>query len=295
MGKLFNSEKKMIKIVTDGAADMPADWERAYEIHILPLRITWGDETYVQGVDIDKDTFYRFVREKKIFPKTTLPSPQQVIDFYRSIAQKGDEILSVHLASKLSGTFSVINLAAQQAAGEFKITTFDSEAGSAALGFMCRDARVMERQGFSLPEILQRLETIRRQLAIIFTVDNLEFAHLSGRVNALQSALSSVLNIKPIIVLRDGLLYMAEKVRTRQRSINRVLEIMRQRMGDQWVNVAVVHAADLQTAQAIAERVKELFKVRELVITDLSIPVAAHLGPGTVGIVAYPVEEGPNG
>lgn len=285
----------MLRIVTDGAADMPQGWEQAYEIHVLPLRITWGEETYTQGVDIDKTSFYRFVREKKGFPKTSLPSPQQVIDFYRLIAKKGDEILSIHLASKLSGTFSVIQLAAQQAAREFKITTFDSGAGSAALGFMCREARMMSRNGFPVQEIIRRLEAIRQRLTVIFTVDNLEFAYLSGRVNALQSVIGSMLNIKPIIVLRDGLLNMAEKVRTRQRSINRVFELVLQRIGDQPVNVAVVHAADPETAQSMIERIKGLFNVKEIVMTDLAIPVAAHLGPGTVGIVAYPVREGQGG
>ncbi len=124
----------------------------------------------------------------------------------------------------------------------------------------------------------------------MFTVDNLEFARLSGRVNALQGALSSLLKIKPIIVLRDGLLQMTGKVWTRQRALDRILESARERVGKQRVVMAIVHAADPDMAHDVVEKAKALFNIKEVVITDLSIPVAAHLGPGTIGIITYPDE-----
>jgi DegV family protein with EDD domain len=281
----------MLRIVTDGSADMPEGWEKTYGIDVLPLWVRFGERTYTQGVDLDPAGFYRLVRLNRVIPKTSLPSPQQVIDFYRKIAHKGDSILSVHLASKLSGTFSVIQVAAKEIANEINVVPFDSASGSAALGWMCREARLMDRAGVSMADILGRLERARQRLTIIFTVDNLEFAQLSGRVNALQSALSSLLRIKPIIMLRDGLLYAGEKVRTRQKALDRILECVKERVGQQKVMMAVVHAADLETAQALVERAKSRFNIKEIFITDLSIPVAAHLGPGTVGIVAIPIEE----
>jgi DegV family protein with EDD domain len=281
----------MLKIVTDGSADMPESWKKTYEIDVLPLWVRFGEHTYTQGVDLDPAGFYRLVRLNHVIPKTSLPSPQQVIDFYRKIAHKGDSILSVHLASKLSGTFSVIQMAANEIASEMNVTAFDSGAGSAALGWMCREARMLDRAGASMADIVTRLERARQRLTIIFTVDNLEFAQLSGRVNALQSTLSSLLRIKPIILLRDGLLFAGEKVRTRQKALDRILDCVKERVGQQKVIMAVVHAADLETAQALVERAKSRFNLREIFITDLSIPVAAHLGPGTVGIVAIPVDE----
>ncbi len=281
----------MLKIVTDGAADMPDGWEKSYDIQILPLSVRFGDRTYTQGVDLGPSNFYELVRLNRIFPKTSLPSPQQVIDFYRGIVRKGDNILSVHIASKLSGTFSVIQMAAGELAGEIDVFPFDSGAGSAAQGWMCREARILERAGASINDIIQRLERARQCLTVIFTVDNLEFAHLSGRVNSLQSALSSLLRIKPIIILRDGLLFAGEKVRTRQKALDRILDCVKERVGQQRIMLAVVHAADPETAQALVERAKTLFNIKETFITDLAIPVAAHLGPGTVGIVAIPLEE----
>jgi DegV family protein with EDD domain len=286
--------KSMLKIVTDGAADMPADWEEKYQINILPLRVNFGDKTFIQGINFKLEDFYRMVRETRIIPKTSLPSPGQVVDFYRGIAKTGDTILSLHITSRLSGTFATVQAAALELKDEFNIHVFDSGAGSAGLGFMAREARLLAQAGAPIEKILQRMEAIRSRLTIIFTLDNLEFAYLNGRIGALQNALSSLLKVKPIIVLKDGLLTMADKVRTRHRAIDHVLNEVRERLGGRPANVAVVHAADPSIAQEILERVRGMLNVRELIVTDLAIPVAANLGPGTVGIVAYPVEEEKN-
>ncbi|MEA4909143.1 MAG: DegV family protein [Chloroflexi bacterium] len=279
----------MLRIVTDGSVDMPEEWKDRYAIDVIPLRLVWGDESYTQGIDITPEMFYRFVLQKRTFPKTSLPSPQQVVEFYRTIARRGDDVLSIHVGSQLSGTYAIIQMAAREAGADFKVHPFDSNAGSAALGFMCQAARIDDRAGLPVQAILEHLEEIRQRITVIFTIDTLEFAYLSGRINALQSAISSALKIKPIVVLKDGLLEMAEKVRTRQRAVDRVLEKVRQRVGDQKINLAVVHAADPAMAEKMTAMARQLFNIHELVTVELSIPVAAHLGPGAIGIVAYPV------
>jgi DegV family protein with EDD domain len=281
----------MLKIVTDGGVDMPVGWEKKYKIDIIPLMVRFGEEVYTAGVNLNGNKFYQLVKEKNIIPKSSLPSPFQMMEFYRKIANAKDRILSLHISGKISGTFSSVVQAAKELSGELNIYPFDSGAGSAALGFMCREARLLDRAGLSVQEILNKLENIKSRLTVIFTVDNLEFARLNGRVNALQSAVSSMLNIKPIIILRDGLLQMGDKVRTRSKSIERILETVRARVGTKKVNLAIVHANDLIAAKALMEKAKNLFNIKELVLSDLSIPVAANLGPGTVGIVAIPVEE----
>jgi len=285
------ADEKKLRIVTDGSVDMPPSWQEKYQIDIVPLWVNFGQESYLQGVDITPANFYRMVREKKIFPKTSLPSPQQVIDFYRKIANKGDSILSIHLTNTLSGTFGIFQMAARELVNEIQVFPFDSGAGSAVLGFMCREARIMYMAGASVQDILTRLDGIRKRLTVMFTVDNLEFARLSGRVNAMQSALSSLLKIKPVIVLRDGLLQMAEKVWSRQRALDRILDSARERLGNKKVVMAIVHAADPDMAREVVDKAKKLFNIKEIIVTDLSIPVAAHLGPGTIGIIAYSVDE----
>ncbi len=281
----------MLRIVTDGGADMPNGWEKAFGIDLIPLYVRFGEKSYLQGVDINNRSFYELVQQTRVIPKTSLPSPAQVVEFYKKIAQKGDEILSIHIGSKLSGTFSVVQMATQELKTDFNILTIDSGAGSAALGFMCRDARLMHQAGASLEKIYSRLVEFHKKVVVVFTLDTLEYAYLNGRVSALQTALSSMLRIKPIIVLKDGLLSMVEKVRTRSRSTERILDIVKEKIGQQEVNVAVVHAKDPTTAQMLFDKAKTMFNCKEIVITDLSFPVAANLGPGAVGIVAYPVDE----
>jgi DegV family protein with EDD domain len=281
----------MLRIVIDGAGDMPAEWETTYAINMLPLHVNFGEEAYTQGPGFTRDDFYRLVKEKQVIPKTSLPSIGQVNAFYRSIAQQGDTILSIHVSSKLSGTFSTIQTAAKELACEFKIYAYDSLAGSVAQAFMAREARIMSQAGASMEEILRQLDAIRQRITVIFTLDNLEFARMSGRVNAIQSLFAAALKLKPIIVLKDGLLEMADKVRTRQRSLEYVVDLVHQRVGDRKVNLAIVHAADPLTANALLEKACGMFRTQEAFATDLSVPVAANLGPGAIGIIAYPIEE----
>ena len=175
----------------------------------------------------------------------------------------------------------------------FKVTPFDSGGGSAMLAYLCQEARVLDKAGATIQDILDRLEFIKRKITIIFTVDTLDFARLSGRVSRLQTSLSSLLKIKPIIALKEnGSLDITDKVRTRSRAIEKVLDMVRERVGDKKVNIAIVHARDLQTADDLKTRVKKLLNVKDLITTEFSISVAAHLGPRTVGVIAYPVEEG---
>jgi len=280
----------MLRIVTDGGADFPEGWEALYEVYTIPLRIQFGDRTYLQGQDIGPWNFYQLVQERHEIPRTSLPSPGQIMEFYRNIAQKGDTILSIHLGSKLSGTYAAVQLAARELVNEINVFPFDSGAGSAIMAMMCREARLLDRAGISVQDILTKLGTIRENLTVVFTLDTLDFASMNGRVNALQKALTSVLNIKPIVTLRDGLLQMADKVRTRQKAIDKIIDFASQRVGKLPVNVAVVHAADPEMADWLMQKMRQIFNCRELVLTDLSIPVAANLGPGAVGIMVYPVD-----
>src|SRR5574340_897992 len=124
----------MLRIVADGSADMPDGWEEKFGINILPLNIQLGEETFLQGRDITSKNFYEMVLAKKKPPKTSLPSLSQVIDFYRSIAKKSDQILSIHVGSKLSGTYDVCQQAANDLKDEIEVYPLDSGAGSAAIG-----------------------------------------------------------------------------------------------------------------------------------------------------------------
>lgn len=283
----------MLRIVMDSAGDLPEEWIKEYDIAVVPINVHMGEEVFLEGVNLSSSQFYGWVKEHGLIPKTSQPTPQQYINVYKEIAQPGDVILSIHLTSKLSGTYESAVLAAREMETEgYRVIPFDTLAGTGIQGYMCREAREMDRAGFDLEEILRRLEEIRSGTEVIFTVDSLDFAQKSGRVQMLESILASILQIKPIITLKEGSLAVASKVRTRKASLEYILQEMAQRMGKKLVNAAIIHAHDAVTALEVSARVKELLNIKNLFVEELSIGIATHLGPGTVGIVAYPVEEG---
>lgn len=281
----------MLRIVTDGAVDMPVEWYREFEINRIPINVHFGEKTYLQDVELSLDEFYKLVDEKNSpFPKTSQPSPHQFVEYYKKIAQPGDTILSIHITSKLSGTYASAVAAVDEVKDKFKVVPVDTLGGTMGTGFMCRTARQMERAGKSVDEIVRHLESIRSKVQIILTLDTLEYARRSGRVGTLSAALASVLNVKPIALLKDGIIEMVDKVRTRKVALERVLEMAKNAYGDQPVYLAVVHARDLASGQTLLDEAKKRFNVKGTVLTDLSISLAINFGPGTVGLVLYPAE-----
>jgi len=280
----------MIHIVTDGAADMPKEWLKEFDIHVVPINIQFGEKTYLQNVDLDTEGFYKLVDETRKVPKTSQPTPHQFVEFYKKIANEGDTILSIHITSKLSGTFDSAVAAARELQRTFNVIPFDSTCGSAGIGMLCREARILERAGRGTDEIVKQLEAMREKIDIFLTLDTLNYARMSGRVGAMQAALASVLNVKPIATLGNGVLNMTEKVRTRGASLERLVAMAKEKVGNRAINLTVVHARDPQSGQSLLEKACETLNVKESYLTDLSISIAANLGPGTVGLIFYPIE-----
>ena len=280
----------MLRILTDSTADMPVGWDKEYNIDFIPINIQFGEKTFLQNVDLDSEGFYKMVEETKKIPKTSQPSPHQFKDLYTKIAQQGDVILSIHVTSKLSGTYASAVAAAEELKNTFRVLPVDSAGGSLSLGFMCREARRMDRTGKSVEQIVKYLEGIRERIRIILTLDTLDYARMSGRIGALSAALASMLNVKPIAVLKNGLVDMVEKVRTRKTALERVITMAEEEFGDQPVYLGIVHARDIASGNALMTEAKKRFNTKETVLIDLSISLAANFGPGTVGLVLYPVE-----
>lgn len=282
----------MLRIVTDGAVDLPAEWYQQYDIHRIPINIHFGEEkTYVQDIELDLEGFYKLVDGKSLpHPKTSQPSPHQFVEYYKKIAQPGDTILSIHITSKLSGTYASSVTAAEELKGSYNVVPVDTLGGSMGVAFMCRAARQMERAGKSVDEIVHYIEGVRGKVHIILTLDTLEYARRSGRVGTLSAALASVLNVKPIAMLKDGLVDMVDRVRTRKSAIDRVMMLGRELVGDAPVHIGVVHARDLASGQMLLEEAKKNFNIKESFLTDLSISLAINFGPGTVGLILYPAE-----
>lgn len=280
------------RIVTDGAVDIPAEWYQEYDIQRIPINVHFGEEkTYVQDVELDLDGFYKLIDGKNLpHPKTSQPSPHQFVEFYKKIAQPGDTILSIHITSKLSGTYASSVAAAEELKGTYNVVPIDTLCGSMGVAFMCRSARRMERAGKSVEEIVKFIEGVRSKAHIILTLDTLEYAKRSGRVGTLSAAMASLLNVKPIALLKDGVVDMVDRVRARKVAIERVIEIGKQAVGDSPVSMGVVHARDEASCKALLEEAKKHFNVKETFMADLAISLAINFGPGTVGLVLYPAE-----
>jgi DegV family protein with EDD domain len=279
----------MIRIATDSTCDLPAEHLEEYGVTVVPINIQFGTDTYQDGIDIDHDTFYRKIDELGILPTTSQPSAGQFEEYYRRLLDEGaTDIVSLHVTAKLSGTFQSAELAREMLDGHVQVYPFDTACGSAGLGFMVLEAARMARAGQGIAEILDRMKTVRERMNIILTLKDLRFAQMSGRVGKLQSSLVSLLDIKPIVLLQDGLLDVAEKVRTQRRAVDRMVEIMVERVGTSApVNLAVIHAQAPDLGQELLDRAKALFNCRETFLADLTSSLVVHFGPGTLGLIAY--------
>jgi len=280
----------MIKIVTDSTCDLPPGYYEEYDISVVPINIQFGTETYRDGVDIDRETFYAKIDELGVLPTTSQPSSGQFEEHYRRLAAEGaDDIISLHVTAKLSGTYQSAELTRGMVADQVRIHPFDSACGSAGLGFMAVEAAQMARAGKEVAEILARMNEIRERMTLVLSIKDMRFAQMSGRVGRLQGSLASLLNVKPIVLLQDGVIDVVEKVRSQSRAISRLIKMVSEQVGSEPVNLAVIHADAPDEGQALMEQAARYFDCRECFLVNLTTSLVVHFGPGTLGLVAYRV------
>jgi DegV family protein with EDD domain len=279
----------MIKIVTDSTANLPDDVLARYDIRKVPIAIQFGHETYEEDIDIDRDMFYRKIEEMGIIPTSSQPATGRFTEVYRELAAAGHEILSIHVTSKHSGTCQSATLASSMVP-EAKVEVFDSASISLGTAYMVLEAARAAEKGWGMEQTLDRLRLVRERMRLFLTPSTLKYLQMSGRVGKLQSALASVLQLKPIIKLEDGALEACENVRTRSRALNRVVEMLVEAVGaHDPVNVAVVHARAPEEGRGLLERLKSVLNCHETLFDDLVASLAVHGGPGVVGVFAYQV------
>ena len=277
----------MIKVVVDSTADLPADQLERHQIAVVPINIQFGTQTYRENVDLDQSGFYRKIEESHILPKTSQPSPGEFVEVYRSIAKPGDQVISMHVTAKLSGTCQSAQLAAEQLKGEIDVTVMDSGCGSAALGFMAVEASCMASSGATMATIVKRMETIRPRVNIYLSPENLKYLQMSGRVTNVQAVIGSMLSLKPIITLQEGTLHPAARIRTRAKAIEYMLHLTKEKVADRPTHLAIVHAEAPREAQILMDRARQMFNIRESFVDDLATSLAVHFGPGCLGVISY--------
>jgi DegV family protein with EDD domain len=279
-----------VRIVTDSTSNLPRELLEQYAIGVVPVLVIFGRQTYRENVDITLPEFYDRVERTGEVPSASQPSPGAFVDVYTKLLQEaGDcQLLSIHLTGRLSGVLASARLAAEMLP-QADIALFDSQSVSMGLGFCVLEAARMAAQGASRDEIVARLEQVRDRLNIFLTPATLRYLQSSGRVGRLQGALGALLNVKPVIQCKDGLLEVCEKVRTRRGSLDRILELSVEAAGDDLVDAAVIHANAPLEAQDLARRLEATAHCRQIFVETLSLTLGAHGGPGMIGIVTYRV------
>ena len=279
----------MIKIIVDSTQNLTDEYLEQHDIRVAPIAIQFGEESYQENIDIDRDMFYAKIEELGIIPKTSQPTPAAYADFYRELHQDGHQILVIAITSKHSGTYDSATLA-KSMVPEADVEVFDSKSISLGTGWMVVEAVEGIRAGKNRQQILDRLTWIRDNSFLVITPATLKYLQMSGRVGALKGALASLLNVNPIIYLEDGALEAQESIRTRGKAIDRLFEYMKEMIGvSDPVNMAVIHARSPEEAHALVDRVKLEFNLNELLVEDLVASLAVHGGPGILGLFGYRV------
>lgn len=277
----------MIKIVTDSTADVPKELLERYDIRVVPINIQFGMETYQEGIDIDRPTFFRKLEE--VMPTSSQPAPGQLVEVYRELAEDGHSIISIHVTSRHSGTYQSATLA-KSMLPEAEIEVFDTLSISIGTGYQVLAAARAAEEGKSMGEIIQILEGIRSRMYLHLTPATLKYLQKSGRVGSLAGALGSLLNVKPVIKVEDGTLELFQNVRTRSKAIDRLVELTEEAVGTtEPVKLGIPHAQVPAEAEKLRERLERTFNCDEMHIVDLACSLTVHGGPGIIGIISYKV------
>jgi DegV family protein with EDD domain len=273
-----------VAFVTDSTGYIPPHLIEDLAITIIPQELIWGKETFLDGVDIQPDEFYRRLQTAKTMPTTSQAQPARFLQVFQSLLEQDYQILNILISEKLSGTIS----SAVQAKGmlpEAPIEIVDSRTTAMAMGFLVLETARLAREGASLEECKQYAERGRDNTGLLVTVDTLEFLHRGGRIGGGARFLGTALNIKPILELVDGRLEAVERVRTRSKALNRVSELVENRIaGRQPVRLAALHANCQGEAHELLDRLVSQIGAVEQVLTDVSPVVGTHVGPGTIGV-----------
>ncbi len=277
-----------IKIVTDTTCDLPNDWLKRYNITRIPVNIQFGLETFQEGFTIDPGTFYKRINSEGLLPTTSQPALGEFSAVYNDLAANNSQILSIHITSKLSGTWQAATLVAKQLQNKVDITVLDSWTGSVGLGLMVREAAQLVETGLSTVEIITRLKNRRSQINIFILLKDLRYARMSGRVGRLSETMASLLNVKPIVGVEKGALIPVDRIRGQKKGVERMLSLAAQKVGDSPIHIGVAHAIDQPQAEHLLAQIKERFNCRDTFISDLALSIAVHFGPGTIGFATYP-------
>ena len=275
-----------IALVTDSTCSMPKEMIDKYNITVAPQVLIWGNETFEDGVNITPSEFYTRLKKATVMPSTSQATIGKFLEIYKSLLDQDYQILSILLSSKLSGTVNSAVQAKAMLPPDAPVEIVDSNSTAMAMGFhLLTVARAIE-QGASLAECVKLAQKASQNTGIYFAVDTLEFLHRGGRIGGASRFLGTVLNFKPILELRDGRVEAAERVRTRTKSLNRIVELVEEHIGGRTpVRLASLHASAPEDAKIVLEEATKKLNPVESYSSEVSPAIGANIGPGVVGLV----------
>jgi DegV family protein with EDD domain len=275
-----------VAVITDSTAYIPDAMLKAHQITVVPQVLIWGEETFRDGVDIMPDDFYKRLETAKVMPTTSQVSIGDMKTAFEKLLESGFDVLGIFISSKLSGTIQSATQAREMLpkAAE-KITIVDSNSTAMAMGFHVLLTARAAQDGATLDECQKQAEKAREHTGVYFVVDTLEFLRRGGRIGGAQALLGSALNIKPILELRDGRIESVDKVRTKSKAIDRMIDLVAQHVaGRTPVRLATLHAnAETEARAALEAAVLQLQPI-ETVFASVSPVIGTHAGPGTIGL-----------
>ena len=279
-----------VKVITDSTADLPPALAEELGITVVPLNVHFGTEVYRDGVEITADEFYRRLVTASRLPTTSQPTPGDFLSAYDEMGQTTDEIISVHISAKLSGTMNSATQAREEYGGESRIEIIDSLQGSMGLGMLAIAAAEAARRGGSLDDVVTETRAAIPKVGFMGLVDTLEYLEKGGRIGKAQAFMGSLLRIKPLLTIRDGEAHPLERARTRAKGVDRMCELVQAEMPLK--DLAVVYTTTPDEARALAQRLQSFLPQGEVILSQVGPVVGTYLGPGVLGVAFRKQSEG---
>lgn len=276
-----------MKLFADSASDLPKSFFEAHAVELAPLRVHIDENEYDDIVGIDSKEVYAAIRAGKQ-PKTSQASPELFLRLFEDLAKSGEEGLYIALSSALSGTYSTAVMMREQVLETYpdlKLTIIDSKCASLGYGLLVKEAVKLRDEGLDLPTIEEKIRFNAEHMEHLFTVEDLDYLALGGRVSKASAFIGGLLNIKPLLHVEEGKLVPIEKIRGRKKVIKRMIDMMEER-GSQLNEqiIAISHSDDEETALEMKKVIEERFQPKSIEIHLIGSTIGAHVGPGTMAL-----------
>jgi DegV family protein with EDD domain len=267
-----------VRIVTDSSCDLPASVITHYGIGVVPLYINVGSQSYLDGIDLTRDEFYKKLPTFSEQPTTAVPSLHKFREMYDALADAG-AVISIHISSSLSAVVNMAEVAARETTS-VPVTVFDSRQLSLGTGFLVETAAKLAQAGCMVPEILAALNAQIKRTHVFAALDTLRYLRRSGRMNSVVSTIGELLQIKPFLKMYDGNA-SAERVRTQNQAMKRLVELLHEY--GPYEKVALLHSDAAERAKGVLQEVKDILPEGEIWFEQINPVLGAHIGPGVVG------------